>query len=85
MARVGWDEIAEGCRVLRRRADEAVEFVKGDVAGFGNRLRKVAGKDVWLVGGGALIGDFLDARQIDEYIIHIVPVLIGEGIPLLNG
>lgn len=41
------------------------------------------GKDVWLVGGGELIAAFLDAGEIDEFILHVMPVLIGEGLPLL--
>ena len=35
------------------------------------------------MGGGELIGAFLDARAIDDFIISVVPVFIGEGIPLI--
>jgi riboflavin biosynthesis pyrimidine reductase len=30
-----------------------------------------------------LIGSFLDAGQVDEFVLHVIPVLIGKGIPLL--
>ena len=35
------------------------------------------------MGGGDLIAWFLDANQIDEFIISVVPTFIGEGIPLI--
>jgi dihydrofolate reductase len=47
-------------------------------------LRSAPGKDIWLVGGGELIAAFLDAGLIDEFIIHVIPTLIGEGIPLIH-
>jgi dihydrofolate reductase len=61
-----------------------IEFVSEAVADFAERLRQAEGKDVWLVGGGELIGAFLDVGQIDEFIIHVVPTFIGEGIPLIG-
>jgi len=36
-----------------------------------------------MMGGAGLIASFLDAGEIDEFIIHVMPVLIGEGIPLV--
>lgn len=68
----------------RRRPRPGVEFVQGPVAAFARRLRRVPGKDVWLVGGAGLIGSFLDAGQLDELIVHVMPTLIGDGIPLLS-
>jgi dihydrofolate reductase len=41
------------------------------------------GKDLWLVGGGALIAAFMEARLIDDVIVSIHPVLLGDGIPLV--
>ena len=35
------------------------------------------------MGGGDIIASFLDADAIDEFIVSIVPVFIGEGIPLI--
>jgi dihydrofolate reductase len=50
---------------------------------FVNRLRQIPGKDIWLMGGGELIASFLDAQAIDEFVISVVPIFIGDGIPLI--
>jgi dihydrofolate reductase len=47
------------------------------------RLRATPGKHIWMMGGGELIASFLDAGEIDEFDIHVMPNLIGEGIPLI--
>jgi dihydrofolate reductase len=49
-----------------------------------NRLRAEKGRNVWLMGGADVFGSFLSAGAVDEIIIHIVPVLIGTGISLLD-
>jgi riboflavin biosynthesis pyrimidine reductase len=36
-----------------------------------------------MMGGAELIGAFIDQGQIDEFVIHVIPTLIGEGIPLV--
>ena len=63
-------------------APSGVEFVK-DVEPFVDGLRAQPGKDIWLMGGGDLIASFLDAQAIDEFVISMVPVFIGDGIPLI--
>jgi dihydrofolate reductase len=60
-----------------------VEFVNGAIGSFVSRLREQPGKDIWLMGGGELIASFLDERAIDEFVISVVPVFIGDGIPLI--
>ena len=60
-----------------------VEFESGDVAAVVQRLRERQGKDIWLMGGGELIASFLDAQAIDEFVVSVVPVFIGDGIPLI--
>jgi dihydrofolate reductase len=61
-----------------------VAFVNEPVPDFARRLRAEPGKHIWMMGGAGLIASFLDAGEIDEFIIHVVPVLIGEGIPLIQ-
>jgi dihydrofolate reductase len=59
-----------------------VTFVNESPKGFVETLRKRSGKNIWLMGGGELARDFLKDDLVDELYIGIVPVLIGEGIPL---
>jgi dihydrofolate reductase len=60
-----------------------VAFVSGDIAAFVSRLRAQPGRDIWLMGGGDLIASFLDAHAIDEFVISMAPVFIGDGVPLI--
>ena len=74
--------------VFSRRARPAdapagVEFVSGEIGPFVRRLREQSGKDIWLMGGGELIASFLDEQAIDEFVISVAPVFIGDGIPLI--
>jgi dihydrofolate reductase len=46
-------------------------------------LRSKPGKDIWLFGGGVLFRSLLEARLVDSVEVAVMPVLLGEGIPLL--
>ena len=60
-----------------------VGFVNEPISAFAKRLRGTPGKNIWMMGGGGIIASFLDKGEIDEFIIHVIPTLIGEGIPLV--
>jgi dihydrofolate reductase len=60
-----------------------VKFVSEPVKAFAQRLRAAPGKHIWMMGGGGLIASFLDAGEIDEFDIHVIPTFIGKGIPLI--
>lgn len=60
-----------------------VEFVNEPITAFTKRLRKQKGKHIWMMGGAGIIGSFLDEGEIDEFMIHVIPTFIGEGIPLI--
>jgi dihydrofolate reductase len=62
----------------------AFEFVDGPIKPFVQQLRKQPGKNIWMMGGGEIIASFLDEGEIDEFSIHLIPILIGEGIPLIQ-
>ena len=64
-------------------APSGVEFVNDAIGPFVSRLQEQPGKDIWLMGGGEIIASFLDAQVIDEFVISVAPVFIGEGIPLI--
>jgi dihydrofolate reductase len=70
-------------RTLSKVASPKVSVVSEDVTVFAERLRSEKGKDIWLVGGAELVAAFLDSGQVDEFIIHLIPTMIGEGIPLV--
>ena len=61
-----------------------IRFVSGDVAPVHEDLVEAAGgRNVWIVGGGDLVGQFADAGLLDEVIVGIAPVTLGAGAPLL--
>ncbi len=64
-------------------APGAVEFTDEAIGSFMSRLRSSPGKHIWLMGGGGLIASFLDAGAVDEFVISVVPVFVGDGIPLI--
>ena len=61
-----------------------IEFATGDVAPMHEEMvRAAAGKNVWIVGGGDLAGQFADAALLDEVWVYIACVTLGSGAPLL--
>jgi dihydrofolate reductase len=60
------------------------EFVNEPIKPFAQRLRAQPGKHIWMMGGGEIIASFLDQGEIDEFRIHVIPILIGQGLPLIQ-
>jgi dihydrofolate reductase len=61
-----------------------LSFVQGDVAPVHAEMTRAAnGKNVWLIGGGDLVGQFADQGLLDEILVGIAPVTLGAGAPLL--
>jgi dihydrofolate reductase len=46
-------------------------------------LKAKSGKDIWLFGGARLFRTFLDAGCVDTVEVQVIPVLLGDGVPLL--
>jgi len=46
-------------------------------------LRSKPGEDVWLFGGGSLFRSFAEPALVDTVEVAVIPVLLGEGVPLL--
>jgi dihydrofolate reductase len=64
--------------------DANIEFVSGDVVPVHEQMVEAAvGRNVWIVGGGDLVGQFADEGLLDEVIVSIAPVTLGAGAPLL--
>ncbi len=71
-------------RQLQVVPDANVEFTSADVAAVHEEMVRAAGdRNVWIVGGGDLVGQFADAGLLDEVIVSIAPVTLGAGAPLL--
>ena len=61
-----------------------VTFARGDVAEVHAQIVEAAeGRNVWIVGGGDLVGQFADAGLLDDVLVTIAPVALGAGAPLL--
>ncbi|WP_297439158.1 dihydrofolate reductase family protein [uncultured Clostridium sp.] len=56
-----------------------VKFIKGDVAKFFLEEKEKEGKGMFLFGGGILIDTFMKADIIDEFIVGIIPTILGNG------
>ena len=59
-----------------------IHFIGGDLCSRVLELKRKNDGDIYLFGGGILIDAFLKAKIIDEYIVGIIPVILGKGIPL---
>lgn len=71
-------------RELPSLPDADIRFVKGDVRPIHEQMRAAAnGKNLWIVGGGELVGQFYDVGLLDELIVQIGSVTLGAGKQLL--
>jgi dihydrofolate reductase len=70
-------------RTLPVIAGANTRFVHGDVRPVHAEMRKAAGsKNIWIVGGGDLAGQFCDADLLDEILVQVGSVTLGKGKPL---
>lgn len=61
-----------------------IRFVRGDVRPVHRSMVEAAGgKNVWIIGGGELAGQFYDQGLLDEMLVQIGSVTLGAGKPLL--
>jgi dihydrofolate reductase len=71
-------------RQLQIVPDAPITFTSGDVAAVHAEMVAAAGgRNVWIVGGGDLAGQFADVGLLDEIIVYVAPVTLGAGAPLL--
>jgi dihydrofolate reductase len=69
-------------RTLAESPDPAVEVVSGDPIATVRGLKQQDGKDIWVIGGGALAGALYP--EIDRLVVKLAPLTIGAGIPLFG-
>jgi dihydrofolate reductase len=70
-------------RTLRQQDFPDVTIVGDKPAEAIASVRSKPGKDIWLFGGGSLFRSLLDIQLVDTIEVAVIPVLLGEGIPLL--
>jgi dihydrofolate reductase len=70
-------------RTLASMQAEGIRITGDDPARVVRALKKKPGRDIWLFGGGELFRTLLKARLVDTVEVAVMPVLLGEGIPLL--
>ncbi|MDL9993665.1 dihydrofolate reductase family protein [Bacillus stercoris] len=64
--------------------DEHVTFINEGARVFTDRLKQEKGLNIWIAGGAELVNAFMKEDAIDEFIITVIPVVLGSGIPLFQ-
>lgn len=68
----------------KRESNGNLEFYKGDLKELVIRLKKETGKDIFCEGGAEIVNELLNSKLIDECIISIIPIILGDGIRLFK-
>ncbi len=87
---VEWPYADAGTYVVSRSTQQKIRtdntrLLGDDVIDTIRKMKASDGKDIWLVGGGELVSLFLQHGLIDQVILSIAPVILGDGIPLFPG
>lgn len=84
-----WPHPGKPCWVCTRRHFESkhpeVRFTQASPGELASELRRLGLGRVWLVGGGQIAASFRAQGLIDEYIVSVIPTMLGSGIPLFGG
>jgi dihydrofolate reductase len=62
----------------------SIKFYTGDISSLVGRLKMEAGKNIFCDGGAEIVNELLNAYLIDEFIISVVPILVGSGTKLFK-
>ena len=76
------------CYVITREEREStngVKFYNGDIEDLIHRLKSEKGKDIYVDGGGQIVQLLMKKNLIDEYIISVIPIFLGDGKRLFLG
>ena len=69
---------------LQFENNDDVMLISSSVAEFFRELKNEEGKDIWLCGGGQLAGYLLNNGLVDELILKVNPIILGDGIRLFE-
>jgi dihydrofolate reductase len=70
-------------RTLKPEEHPNITLLRSGIAEAVATLKEQSGKDIWLMGGGVLFRSLLDAGLVDAVDVTVMPVLLGNGTPLL--
>lgn len=76
------------CYVITRQSRESkngVIFYNGDIETLIMQLKKTEGKNIYCDGGSKIVKLLMDKNLIDEYIVSVIPIILGDGIRLFSG
>lgn len=63
---------------------EGVHFTSQSVVELVTELKAEEGQNIWIVGGSSVVTPLVEANLIDEYQLSVLPILLGQGIPLFQ-
>jgi len=69
---------------MQFESNDEVELIKGDALGFIEKLKQQDIGKIWLCGGGELAGSLLKNKLIDQLVLKVNPIIVGEGISLFG-
>lgn len=61
-----------------------IEFYTGDIPALVTKLKSGQGKSIFVDGGAQVVNEFMKHNLVDEFIISVIPVFLGSGIPLFH-
>jgi len=65
--------------------DPSITLTSNDPSAVVEEMQSKGIKQAWMMGGGKLAGSFLEAGLLTEFRVYVIPLVLGEGIPLLSG
>ncbi|WP_127595120.1 dihydrofolate reductase family protein [Paenibacillus lautus] len=71
-------------RSLEFESNDEVELVKEDAIPYIHNLKQQTDGKLWLCGGGELAGSLLQHQLIDQLVLKVNPVMVGDGVPLFG-
>ena len=78
------------CYIITRQEKEkeeenGVTFYNGDIETLIHKIRGEEGKNIYCDGGGQIVKLLMDKNLIDEYVVSVIPIILGDGIRLFSG
>ena len=71
-------------KTLSETKNKNTTIINKDVAAAVNKIKNEPGKDIWLFGGASLVTTFINESLVDELMLAIHPILLGNGKPLFQ-